>query len=158
MLFAIHTRSDFPEPFLSIDEDGPLAKLASPRTSTLPNLQSRIETLLTHFHHPGIALTIEELCPGGLDASDGILIAQAFERAGAQFIIASGGTQDFPALKYRRSTRVLKENNHAWMSSAAWLLGRVKIPVIAQGFFDNIEETAHRAKVCGFSALLRLQK
>ncbi len=143
--------------FLSVDEDGPLAKLASPRTSPLPDIQSRIAALLQHFEAGlGVALTVEELCPGGLDPTDGILIAQAFEKAGAQFIIASGGTADFPVLKNRRSTKTQKNSNHAWLASACWLIGRVKIPVFAQGTFEESADIIHQAKVCGLSGLVRI--
>lgn len=157
MVFEVCNRQDFPWPFLSVDEDGPLAKLASPRTSTLPNIEARIEALLKNFKPElGVALTVEELCPGGLDPTDGILIAQAFEQAGAKFIIASGGTADFPALKNRRSTQMQKDSNYAWLSSACWLVGKVNIPVFAQGSFENTEEIKHRAKVCGLSGLVRI--
>ena len=159
MPFDIYSRKSFPMLFLSVDEDGPLAKLASPRTSKLPDLDSRIIALLKEFEPgQGVALTVEELCPGGLDPTDGILIAQAFEKAGAAFIIASGGTADFPALKVRKSTKTQKEPNHAWLSSACWLIGRVSIPVYAQGYFEaEFEpELIRRAKVCGLSGLVRI--
>ncbi|MEI6805058.1 MAG: hypothetical protein WCK49_00955 [Myxococcaceae bacterium] len=152
-----YSRDVFPKSFLSVDEDGELAKLASPRTSSLPDLDSRIVALLKHFKPgQGVALTVEELCPGGLDPTDGIAIAQAFEKAGAEFIIASGGTSDFPALKNRRSTQTKKDENHAWLSSACWLIGRVKIPVFAQGSFEETEELVHRTKVCGLSGLVHV--
>ena len=122
----------------------------------LKNIEARIEALLRYFKNGGIALTVEELCPGGLDPTDGILIAQAFEKAGAQFIIASGGTADFPALKNRRLTKTQKDSNHAWLSSACWLIGRVNIPILAQGHFEDSEEIRHRAKVCGLSGLVRV--
>jgi hypothetical protein len=144
-------------PFLSVDEDGPLAKLASPRTSPLPDIGARIAALLEKFTPgQGLALTVEELCPGGLDPTDGILMAQAFEKAGAKFIIASGGTADFPALKNRRSTKTQKDSNHAWLASACWLIGKVKIPVLAQGYFEMSEDLVYQAKVCGLSGLVRL--
>lgn len=144
--------------FLSVDEDSALAKLASPRTSSLPNIESRIQALLEKFEGGGLALTVEELCPGGLDATDGILIAQAFEKASATFIIASGGTADFPALKYRRSTQTLKDSNHAWLSSACWLINRVNIPVLAQGYFQDTPELRNQAKACGLSGLVLLPR
>ncbi|MES2504646.1 MAG: hypothetical protein V4534_07200 [Myxococcota bacterium] len=161
MQFGIYNRQDFPEPFLSIDEDGPLAKMASPRTSDLPDVDSRIEALLEAWEPGrtrGIALTVEELCPGGLDPTDGILIAQAFEKAGAAFIIVSAGTADFPVLKYRRSTQTQKQPNHAWLASACWLVGKVSIPVYAQGYFSSEMEPdlIHQAKVCGLSGLVRI--
>lgn len=157
MKFEIYTRQEFPEAFLSVDEDGPLAKLVSPRTSPLPNINLKIAALLEKFTSgQGLALTVEELCPGGLDPTDGILIAQAFEKAGAKFIIASGGTADFPVLKNRRSTQTQKDANHAWLASACWLVGKVNIPVLAQGNFEISEDLIHQAKVCGLSGLVRL--
>ena len=91
-----------------------------------------------------------------MDSTDGILIAQAFEKAGAQFIVASGGTRDFPALKQRRLTKTQKDSNYAWLSSACWLVGRVNIPILAQGYFENSEEIRHRAKVSGLSGLVHV--
>jgi hypothetical protein len=152
-------RSRFPYPFLSVDEDGELAKIASPRTSPYPDFQSRVDALLVHLKPgQGVALTVEELCPGGLDPTDGIAIAQAFEKAGAKFIIASGGTKDFPALKYRRTTQTSKAENYPWLASAHWLIGRVNIPVYAAGPFElpAPEELIQEAKTCGFAGLVAL--
>lgn len=157
--FRVWHRTQFPEKFLVLDEDGPLARLLSPRTSELPTVEARIAAALKEFKTGmGIALTVEELCPGGLDPADGILIAQAFEQAGARFVIASGGTADFPVLKFRRETHIQKSGTYPWLASACWLIGRVQIPVYAQGYFDldSEPEIVHRAKGCGLSGLIRL--
>jgi hypothetical protein len=159
MQFEIYERFKFPYPFLVVDEDGELAKIASPRTSPYPDLQSRINALMSHLKpEQGVALTVEELCPGGLDPTDGIAIAQAFEKAGAKFMIASGGTRDFPALKYRRTTQTTKAENYAWLASAHWLIGRVSIPVYAAGPFElpAPTELIQEAKACGFAGLVAI--
>lgn len=161
MTIEIYSRDQFPYPFLSVDEDGELAKIASPRTSPYPDLNSRIDALLANFKPgQGVALTVEELCPGGLDPTDGIAIAKAFEKAGAKFIIASGGTKDFPALKYRRTTQTSKAENYPWLASAYWLIGRVNIPVYAAGPFElpASAELIQEAKACGFAGLLMTQQ
>ncbi len=159
MQFEIYNRSEFPKPFLAIDEDNTLIRLASPRTSSLPNLKSRIRTLIKHLKPgSGVALTIEELCPGGLDLTDGLLIAKAFEKSGAKFIIISSGTIDFPSLKNRKMTKLsIKKMNYIWLASACFLVGRIFIPIYAQGNFDlPIKRSLlRRAKACGLSGLIR---
>lgn len=158
MQFKIYNRSDFPEPFLSVDEDGPLIKIASPRTSMLPDLKSRIEVLIKYLKpENGVALTVEELCPGGLDLTDGLLIAKAFEKSGAKFVIASSGTIDFPSLKNRKATKLLnKKANYIWLTSACFLVKQISIPIFAQGSFDfPVEDSLIReAKFNGLSGLV----
>ncbi|MBH1988595.1 MAG: hypothetical protein I8H75_03845 [Myxococcaceae bacterium] len=159
MDFLVCSRQDFPYPFLELDEGGELAQIFSPRTSCFQTLDERLHFAMRSFKMGmGIALCVEELCPGGLDPTDGIRIAQAFERAGARFVIASGGTSDFLALKDRRMTRIQKDPNHAWLASACWLIGRVAVPVYAQGYFDEEPDPSlmDQAKVSGLSGLVRL--
>jgi len=146
---------------LRADDDGPLQQMMSPRTNPML-LEQRIEMIMDELQIGiGVALTVEELCPGGMDATDGIAFAKAFEEAGASFLIASGGTNDFPALKHRRRTQikderpdVLLESPEPWLASAAWLVPHVKIPVFAQGEPDNLDNALRLAEQLGLKGIV----
>lgn len=150
--------------FLCVDNDGPLQQMMSSRTNPGVSFDERLDSLeqifkeeLSRTPNLGVALVVEELCPGGLDATDGIAIAKRMEQAGAAFIIASGGTKDFPALKWRRETRLRYDAGYvseSWMASPLWLMGQVKIPVFAQGPFKDWEQARVLAKQLGFRGLI----
>ena len=96
---------------LAVDEDNQAISLLSPRNKD-ENLRSILRqqildcvSLLSQEFECWVALTVEELCPGGLDPALGIKLAQEFVNCGAAGIIASGGTRDFPPLKFRRETK-----------------------------------------------------
>ena len=154
---------------LGADEDGLLHRLLSPRFHQQLSYQSRVEivvSLLKNIHkwipHVGVALTVEELCPGGLDASDGIEIAQALQAAGASFILANAGTRDFPALKNRRPTKIKNEENNlpvnqeVNLASSLWLVGQVSIPVFAQSDRVFVDDIAGIAKECGLAGIVSM--
>ncbi len=137
---------------LSADEDGFLHTHLSPRTKPILPLGQRISDIVqvlravkNHLPFCGVALTVEELCPGGLDPTEGIAIAKALEAAGADFIIGSGGTKDFPALKWRKETQKKHEDLFDWddvdchLASPMWLVGRVSIPVFGRSVAQLIK-------------------
>lgn len=148
MLRAEELRSEGVQKILlCVDEDSEAIRALSPRFVSdqerhekCEQIAERIQTLASHFE-VWVGLTVEELCPGGLDPSDGIALAQGFEKAGAKAIVASSGTRDFMPLKNRRETQqknspdALKAAQwpEPWLSTALWLVGRVQVPVYAQG-------------------------
>lgn len=149
------------------DEDGEWHKQLSPRfhSGNITERSASFSALLDDLnaqHIPfAVALTVEELCPGGLDPTDGIWLAQLCETKGAVAIIASGGTQDFPALKYRRPTQIKDTNaffshNEPWLSSALWLVGKVQIPIIAKGTPCKNEEAQVIAQRLGITAIQKI--
>ncbi len=147
------------------DDDSSWQQALSPRYHSHKTVQERLVPFLQHLAEISeahgqfvVALTVEELCPGGLDPTDGIIIAQACEAAGASAIIASGGTADFPALKWRRPTQrkatdEILPTNEPWLASAAWLLGRVSIPVYAKGHAHDQVKAAAIAQQMGFAGV-----
>ncbi len=156
---------------LSADEDGLLHQLLSPRFHQNLSFQSRLEIMLRLIQaiqkwipRVGVALTVEELCPGGLDATDGIEIALAMEAAGVAFILANAGTRDFPALKNRRPTKLkneeanLPDNQEVNLASSLWLVGRVTIPVFAQSDRVFVDDIAGIAKECGLAGIVSMSE
>lgn len=150
---------------LSVDEDSAAIKSLSPRFSDEDSRKRAQEQIGNAFRNCAalgptlVALTVEELCPGGLDPTDGIALAHHFVACGASGIIASGGTQDFLPLKMRRPTS-LKEGTKAehwpetWLSSALWLVGKVDMPIYAQGHVTHREETLAFATSAGLSGII----
>jgi hypothetical protein len=148
-----------------VDNDGELISLLSPRFHP-ENYESNLAHVLELFSQAragldtcGVALTVEELCPGGIDPSWGVQMAKAFEAAGADFIVASGGTKDLPALKWRRPTKLRSnetefEETFPWMASAAWLVGRVAIPVWAKGEWKDDARAQQVAKELGLAGII----
>ncbi|MBI1949069.1 MAG: hypothetical protein HYS27_25500 [Deltaproteobacteria bacterium] len=119
-------------PVLAVDDDGLLQAALSPRTGGADD-RARLARLLAVHRACGpvdVALCVEELCPGGLDATDGIEAARALAAQGAGTIYASGGTRAFGPLFHR--TKGGSEGDPALaLASAAWLVGRVSARVVA---------------------------
>ncbi|MEM7403443.1 MAG: hypothetical protein AAF310_05500 [Myxococcota bacterium] len=138
----------YPAALIEADEDSAMHALLSPRTSPLTTEVDRISLLVSicqavKKHCPiwGVALLAEELCPGGLDPLAAQQIALAVQEAGSHFLIASAGTRDFPALKWRRSTGKKQQDPSrnqqtppVWLASSLWLrtLPQLQIPLLAQ--------------------------
>lgn len=71
-----------------------------------------------------VVLVVEELCPRGLDPTDGIAAARALVAQGARRIYASAGTEALPALKHREKGHTSSGALVA-LWSAAWLPPRL---------------------------------
>ncbi len=151
---------------LAIDNDGALQKLISPRfrpadlmlrAQPLFNL---FETLTKLTKAIDIILTVEELSPGGLDATDGVMIARELERRGLAHAIATAGTRDFPQLFDRRVTQKKQEtaedfiSNEPALASAQWLLNHTTLPVSCCAYFDDLPSATAMAKQLGLVALI----
>jgi hypothetical protein len=156
---------------LGADEDGLLHRLLSPRFYQQLSSASRLEIVVGLFKaiqkwipHVGVALVIEELCPGGLDATDGIEIALALQKAGASFILANAGTHDFPALKNRKPTKIKNEENNlpvnqeVNLASSLWLVGRISIPIFAQSDRVFVDDIIVIAKKCGLAGIVTMSE
>ncbi len=140
-----------PGAILGIDDDGLLQSTLSPRTGL--GVERGLERVLA-IHRAcaaagavDVALTVEELCPGGYDATDGIALARLLVAQGAKRIFASGGTDALAPLRRRvkgSDVRASHHAAHAALASAAWLVGRIDaaveviavIPFTAQGVDD----------------------
>lgn len=122
---------------LSMDDDGLLATTLSPRTHPSRTPAERLSLVMQVLSsvqrtgvHLAVALTVEELCPHGLDPTDGIAIAQALDAQGVEAIVASGGTRSFAPLHRREAATIVDD---PCLATAAWLVGRTRVPVWAQG-------------------------
>ena len=102
---------------------------------------------------------MEACAPGGTDATDGIAWAQAFASRGASYIVASAGSWAFPPLKIRRGTKGKGQTqlatNHAWLTSCAWLLGQVDVPVYACGPTLHPKDAKSVAQAAGFAGVIQ---
>lgn len=124
-----------PGAILGIDDDGLLQCTLSPRMGL--GVQRGLPRILEIHRAAGsgdVALTVDELCPNGIDATDGIAIARALVAQGAKRIYAGGGTDALAPLKWRvKGTydRPLHHAANAALASVLWLVGRVDAEVIA---------------------------
>lgn len=124
---------------LGVDDDGLLQAALSPSTSlsTSPSAagagaagdDDARRALVLAIHRAAsrgagapvdVALVVEELCPRGLDPTDGIAAARALVGQGVRRIYASAGTEALPALKHRAKGRTSSGALVA-LASAAWL-------------------------------------
>lgn len=143
---------------LGADDDGLLASFLSPRANPGRALAERLAPVLDALTAVrqaglvcGVAVCVEELCPGGLDPTDGVAIAAALAHAGAAFLVASGGSEALPILKRRAGAHV---DDDAPLASAAWLLGRVEVPVLAEGPFPSPARALGAARACGLAGIV----
>ncbi|MEM7588759.1 MAG: hypothetical protein AAF320_01125 [Myxococcota bacterium] len=160
----------WPAAAIEADEDSLLHALLSPRTSPLSTHEDRVSLLLKicqavhqHISVWGVTLLVEELCPGGLDPLAGQKIALAIQKAGSHFIVASAGTKDFPALKWRRATKKKQEDPDrtqqtppVWLASSLWLrhLPQLTIPVLAQSPHAVHTDALQQAKKTGLQGVV----
>lgn len=119
-------------PVLALDDDGLLQHAISPRTGAAADQQRRERALALHRACGAIdvALCVEELCPGGGDATDGIELARALHAQGAATLYASAGSHAFPPLRDRVKGGSEGDPGLA-LCSAAWLVGRVPARIVA---------------------------
>lgn len=143
---------------LSVDDDGLLAASLSPRANPGRPFAERLtpalraaRAVLAEGLEVGVALTVEELSPAGLDATDGIEAARALVDVGAGVLVASGGSEALPVLKHRSGAR---GPDDVWLASAAWLVGRVAVPVLAQGPCPDPERARAAALALGLDGVV----
>ena len=154
---------------IGADEDGVLQKMLAGRFSTM-EFNHRMAPLLKIFSHinqiasttPMVSLTIEELAPGGLDATDGVHIALNLEAKGLKEIVVSSGSKDFHPLYKRRSTQKKKmddedfRSNEPAMAAALWLLGRTDLSVFLRSNFDDSQCAKDIAMKLGLKGLIEI--
>lgn len=119
---------------LGAHDDGLLHTALSPRTGDPEGGLRRLLAIHRAVGGADVVLVVEELCPRGLDASDGIAIARALVAQGAKRIYAAAGTDALPPLRRRVKGSYQSDPRHAARSalaSAAWLVGRVDAEIIA---------------------------
>ena len=140
---------------LGVDDDGLLQSALSPRTggATAADRLGRVLAIHRAVGPIDAALCVEELCPGGLDATDGIEVARALVAQGARTIYASAGSRAFPPLLTREKGESVGDPALA-LPSAAWLVGRVAARVVAVVPRGNRTELLPRARSLGLDDVL----
>jgi hypothetical protein len=162
----ILAHSGFTRIVIAADGDGALQKILSPRYSSLA-LNLRMALLLEIFSalrdivpEVLISLAVEELAPGGLDATDGLLIAKALQELGLKEIIATSGTRDFTPLYDRRATRKKHADQKEFSShepslaSALWLLQNSDLAVWCLAFIDDRSHALDISTSLGLTGLI----
>jgi hypothetical protein len=112
-------------PVIAIDDDGLLHRALSydPAAGARP----RLLELIAACAPCELCLTIEDLCPGGLDPSAGIDFArQALTVSSSSMVIATGGTAAYDPLHSRRKGNSV-DRTGVGLASAAWLVGRLDV-------------------------------
>lgn len=150
---------------LATHGDGWWQKFLSPRFNSC-SINERIKPLIDLYqqlkaidHNVKVFLTVEELAPGGLDATDGVAIAKALYDAGLREIIATCGSKDFPALFFRRATlkKTSEHNfysNEPTLASALWLTRETKLKVYCAGFFEDEARAEELATSLGIAGII----
>jgi|HubBroStandDraft_4_1064222.scaffolds.fasta_scaffold104478_2 hypothetical protein len=151
---------------LAADNDGAWQRSLSPRNNE--SLKGRMMPFLNCYRalvpvvpKLWVCLTIEELAPGGFDASDGIAVLQELRALGLNTAIVSAGSRDFMPLFKRRST-IKKSNEIAdfpsrepSLASAQWALSHTDLKIWALMPIDNDQAASALAKDLGLKGLIR---
>lgn len=159
-------KSGFDTCVIAADDDGCLHKLLSPRFSQ-DGLLARVEPLLliykavsAIFPKPWVLLSIEELAPGGFDATDGIEVARKLESLGLENLIIASGTKDFPPLYERRLTKNKDpeqpdfSSHEPGMASTLWALEHTKLTIWYCGFIQNPTYASALATELGLAGVI----
>jgi hypothetical protein len=113
---------------VAVDDDGLLHAALSPLASAPPR-PDRVLEILAACAPCDVLLVVEDLAPRGIDATAGIAFAkQAVATARSQVLYATAGTAWLPPLRDRRKGRSVDDVGFD-LSSAAWAVGRVGVPV-----------------------------
>ncbi|HXW53165.1 MAG TPA: hypothetical protein VEL47_03565 [Myxococcota bacterium] len=151
---------------IAADGDSAWQKILSPRFSSHDINQRKAPFLDLYCAmreitgHVVVLLTVEELAPEGMDATDGILIANDLEHLGLKEIIATSGTRDFLPLYTRRETCQKPSvpdqffSNSPHLASAIWLQGRTNLSIWCSAFFEDKERTITLARRLGIAGLI----
>jgi hypothetical protein len=144
---------------LGVDDDGLLHR----SWSTLGRGGSaRIDRVLEVHRACGpvdVVLCVEDLAPGGCDATDGIELARALVKQGARRIFANAGSGALPALRRREKGTAALDDDDAracvhLLASAAWLVGRVPadveiVALVPRGDANTLSDVAHALGLAG---------
>jgi hypothetical protein len=140
---------------IAVDDDGLLHRALSPLGGAVD--VEFLLRLIAACAPCDLRLVVEDLAPGGLDATAGIAFARrAIDAAGATAVIAGGGTAAFDPLWSRRKGRSVDASGLS-LASAAWLVGRVGVPVfgVVRGAAD-VDVVTTRAQRLGFAGIVHV--
>lgn len=148
---------------IATDDDGMLHQILSPRFSSL-DLATRAKPLLdiylglkAKFEEVVVWLLVEELAPGGLDATDGVSLAKMLEDLGLKHVVACSGTKDFPPLYFRKATKEKNEeivSTEPALASSLWLLNNTDLKVSSVAFIEDPKVACALAKSLGIFSVI----
>lgn len=136
---------------IAADRDSLLMQYLSPRSSSsslewFEALQSALTALKEANFFVGCAICIDELCPGGIDLTEGLNWAHSLEEQCVDFLVLSCGTKDFPALFDRRRTYTKEKKlnlegyiSEPWLASAIEISKSLSVPCFAFGNPNTIQ-------------------
>ncbi len=151
---------------IAADNDGLLARMLSPRFSDW-SMKERMTLLLDIFTDSQkiidelwVALTIEELIPGGMDATDGIEVSKNLQSLGLKTLIVASGTKDFMPLYARKTTKkkVSQEEEFAShepsLASCLWVRETTTLELWALADIDEPKDALDLAQSLGLSGII----
>ncbi len=145
---------------VAVDDDGLLHRALSPLGGT-PDADT-VVGIIAACAPCDLHLTIEDLAPGGLDATAGLAFARrALAVAGATRVYAGGGTAAFDPLWSRRKGNSI-DRSGLGLASAVWLSGCVSVPVfgVVRGVVDvdvDVDVVTRRARGLGLAGVLHVE-
>ena len=133
---------------LVVDDDGLLH--AALRAD--PSARARVLAIHAACGGVDVILAVEDLAPGGRDATDGIADARALVAQGAKRIYAGAGTASLPALRRREKGTTTGVAAH--LASAAWLVGRVDAEIVAVVPHGDVDALGRAAAALGLRGVV----
>jgi hypothetical protein len=152
---AVRVRAGGRRVVVAVDDDGLLHRALSPLGGA-PDVDLVVRVIAA-CAPCDLRLVVEDLAPGGLDPAAGIAFARrAVAIAGADRVFAGGGTAAFDPLWSRRKGKSV-DRSGLGLASAAWLIGRVEVPVfgVVRGPVD-VDRVAARARGLGLAGVLHV--
>lgn len=142
---------------VAVDDDGLLHRALSPLGG--PSDVEVVLRVIAACSPCDLRVVVEDLAPGGLDATAGIAFARrAVDVADATRVIAGGGTAAFDPLWSRRKGRSVDTSGLS-LASAAWLVGRIDVPVLGlvRGAVD-VDVVTERARRLGLAGIVHVDE
>jgi 2,4-dienoyl-CoA reductase-like NADH-dependent reductase (Old Yellow Enzyme family) len=151
---AEHVRRAGGRPVVALDDDGLLHGCLSPLAG--PPCPERARAVVAACAPCDVLVVVEDLAPGGTDATSGLSHARALvDAAAATTLYATCGTARLAPLSLREKGDSGDDTGH-FLASAAWCVGHVDIPVVAVGRARAANATlAARARRFGLAGVVR---
>jgi hypothetical protein len=141
-------------PVVALDDDGLLHGCLSPLCGA--PCPERALAIVRACAPCDVVVVVEDLAPGGTDATAGREHARAFVAAArAATLYAACGTARLAPLSRREKGDSADDDGH-FLASAAWCVGHAAVPVVAVGHARATDATLRtRAKQLGLAGVVR---
>jgi len=153
---AAALRANGGRPIVALDDDGLLHGCVSPLAGADAATFDRAVAVVRACAPCDVLTVVEDLAPGGLDATAGVQRARALVAAArASTLYATAGTARLPPLHRRAKGGAVDDVGH-FLASAAWCVGRIDRPIVAVGTSAAPDETlVARARRLGLAGVVR---